>query len=144
MKAEKGDTIRVEYEGKLEDGSVFDSTEKHGGKPLEFKVGAGQMIPGFDKAVEGMSVGDTKTVTIKPGEAYGERMDQLVKLVPKDQFPKGVKIKPGLELDLSMPNGINLKVRVVRVDKKGAWVDMNHPLAGKTLVFKVKLLEIVS
>jgi peptidylprolyl isomerase len=144
MKAEKGDTVKVEYEGKLEDGSIFDSTEKHDGKPLEFKLGGGQMIPGFDKAVEGMSVGESKTVTIKPEEAYGEHMDTLIKVVPKDQFPHGMKIKPGLVLGITMPNGINLSVKVLKVDKKGAWVDMNHPLAGKTLVFKVKLLEIVS
>jgi FKBP-type peptidyl-prolyl cis-trans isomerase 2 len=142
MKAEKGDTVKVEYEGKLENGEVFDSTEKHGGKPLEFKVGAGQMIPGFDKSVEGMSVGETKEVTLKPPEAYGEHKPFLVRMIPAEHLPKGQKLKAGMMVGMRMPNGINIEAKVLKVTKKGAEIDMNHPLAGKSLTFKIKLVEI--
>jgi FKBP-type peptidyl-prolyl cis-trans isomerase 2 len=144
MKAEKGDTVKVEYEGKLEDGEVFDSTEKHGGKPLEFKIGAGQMIPGFDKAVEGMSVGETKNVTLKPSEAYGDHKPFLVRQIPTESLPKDQKLKAGMMIGMHMPNGINIEAKIVKVTKKGADIDMNHPLAGKTLLFKVKLVDINS
>ncbi len=139
-----GDKVKVEYEGKLENGDVFDSTEKHGGEPLEFKVSGGQMIPGFDKAVEGMKIGEEKTVTLKPSQAYGEHKPELVRLIPKDHLPKERELKAGMVLGMQMPNGINLEVRVVKVTEKGAEVDMNHPLAGKTLVFKIKVVGITS
>ncbi len=142
MKAEKGDTVKVEYEGKLEDGEVFDSTEKHGGKPLEFKVGAGQMIPGFDRAVEGMSVGERKEVKLKASEAYGEHKPFLVRTIPSEHLPKGQTLKAGMMVGMRMPNGINIEARVLKITKKGAEVDMNHPLAGKSLIFSIKLLEI--
>lgn len=142
MTVKKGDTAKVEYEGKLEDGEVFDSTEKHDGEPLEFKVGAGQMIPGFDKAVVGMKVGDEKNVTLKPSEAYGEHKPFLVRQIPKESIPPGNGIKAGMMLGMHMPNGINIEAKVIKVTKKGADVDMNHPLAGKTLTFKIKVVEI--
>jgi len=142
MTLKKGDTVKVEYEGKLEDGNVFDSTEKHGGEPLEFKVGAGQMIPGFDKAVVGMKFGDEKAVTLKPSEAYGEHKPFLVRQIPKESLPPGNGIKAGMMLGMHMPNGINIEAKVIRVTKRGADVDMNHPLAGKTLTFKIKVVKI--
>ncbi len=144
MKAEKGDTVKVEYEGKLENGEIFDSTEKHNNEPLEFKIGAGQMIPGFDKAVEGMSVGETKTITLKPSEAYGDMKDYLIRDIPNESLPKNMKFEKGVMIGMTMPNGINLKAKVVAVNKKSIKVDMNHPLAGKTLTFKVKLVEVSS
>ncbi|MBN1896245.1 MAG: peptidylprolyl isomerase [Candidatus Aenigmarchaeota archaeon] len=144
MKAEKGDTVKVEYEGKLENGEIFDSTEKHNSEPLEFKIGAGQMIPGFDKAVEGMSVGETKTITLKPSEAYGDMKDYLIRDIPGESLPKNMKFEKGIMIGMTMPNGINLEAKVVAVNKKSIKVDMNHPLAGKTLTFKVKLVEVSS
>lgn len=142
MKAEKGDTVNVEYEGRFEDGEVFDSTEKHGGEPLEFKIGAGQMIPGFDKAVEGMSVGESKEVTLKAKDAYGEQKDYLVRDIPKASLPGKMKLEKGMTIGMTMPNGINIEARVLSVGKSGIKVDMNHPLAGKTLIFKIKLKEV--
>ena len=142
MAIKKGDTVKVEYEGKLEGGEVFDSTEKHGGEPLEFKAGAGQMIPGFDKAVVGMKVGGEKTVTLKPPEAYGEYKPFLVRQIPKESLPTENVIKAGMMLGMHMPNGINIEAKVLKVTKKGADVDMNHPLAGKTLTFRFKVVEI--
>jgi len=140
MKVKKGDTIKVEYEGRFEDGEVFDSSEKHG-EPLEFEVGSGMMIKGFDEAVVGMEKGEEKEVKVKSADAYGERMDEMVKDFPKDKMPKG-DIKPGVMLTMVHPSGAQLLAKVVEVKDDTVKIDLNHPLAGKDLVFKIKVVGV--
>ena len=141
MAVKDGDKIKVEYEGKLEDGTVFDASEKHG-KPLEFMVGAKQLIKGFDEAVIGMKKGEEKTVTLKPDQAYGDNNPEMIKKVPKDQFPAGKEPKAGLMLVMGLPNGTQIPAKITAVDDKEVTLDLNHPLAGKTLIFKIKVVEI--
>ncbi len=141
MAIKKGDKIKVEYEGKLENGKVFDSSAKVG-KPLEFEVGAGKIIPGFDKAVVGMKKGEEKGIKIEPKDAYGEPNSQLVKKIPKDQLPKDKEVKKGMVLGLSMPNGAQMPATVKEVSDKDITLDLNHPLAGKTLSFKIKVVDV--
>jgi FKBP-type peptidyl-prolyl cis-trans isomerase 2 len=137
----KGDKIKVEYEGKLEDGTVFDSSEKTG-KPLEFEVGSGTIIPGFDNAVVGMKKGEEKEVKIEAKDAYGEPNPQMIKKIPKDQLPEDKEIKPGMVLAVSMPNGAQMPVKVKEVSDNDVTLDLNHPLAGKNLDFKIKIVDI--
>ena len=142
MAIKKGDKIRVEYTGTLEDGTVFDSSEKHN-KPLEFTVGEKQVIVGVDNVVIGMNKGDEKEVTITPAEAYGAHNPQLIQKVPKDQLPQDKEPKAGMILLASLPNGEQVPVKILEVSDKEVTLDMNHPLAGKTLKFKLKILEIL-
>ncbi len=143
MVIKKGDKIKVEYTGTLEDGSVFDSTA-HGdhSHPLEFEVGSGQIIKGFDDAVIGMKKGEEKEITLKPSEAYGEPRDDLIRDVPKDQLPKDPTPKEGMTLIMQAPNGMKFPMKIVGVTDTNVKVDLNHPLAGKTLKFKIKVVEI--
>ncbi len=140
MPVEKGNKVKIEYTGTLEDGTVFDSSEKHG-KPLEFEAGAGLVIPGFDKAVLGMEKDEEKEVTIKPEEGYGERKEELVKAVPRDKMPKEVEPKEGLMLIMATPDGHQIPTKIVKVEDTTITLDMNHPLAGKTLKFKIKVID---
>jgi len=139
-KVVKGNKIKVEYTGTLDDGSVFDSSEKHG-TPLEFEAGAGQVIPGFDDAIMGMKVGEEKDVTLPPEQAYGELNPQLRKEIPKTQLPAG-NYKKGMMLALNMPDGNQLPATIVAVSDSNITLDFNSPLAGKTLHFKLKVVEI--
>ena len=139
MKVEKGNKLKVEYTGTLEDGTVFDSSEKHG-QPLEFEVGTGQLIKGFDEGVIGMEKGEEKEITIPADQAYGQPRDELVQKVPKDKLPED--IKEGALLISKLPNGQQIPAKIVKIEDKEVIVDLNHPLAGKTLKFKVKVLEI--
>ena len=141
MPVKKGDKIKVEYEGKLEDGTVFDSSKTHG-KPLEFEVGSGKVIKGFDEGVVGMEVNEEKEIKIDAKDAYGEHKPELIKKVPREQFPKEQEPKPGMFVMMGLPNGAQLPVKIIDVDEKEVTLDLNHPLAGKNLIFKVKLLEI--
>ena len=141
MAAKKGDMVQIEYEGKLEDGTIFDSSVNHGA-PLEFEVGSGQLIPGFENAVMGMNVGEEKTITLQPVEAYGERNPQLVKEVPRQALPPG-DIKAGMMLGVKMPNGTQLPARITNVTDSMVTIDINPPLAGKVLIFKIKVVGIV-
>lgn len=136
----KGDKIKVDYTGSLEDGKVFDSSEKHG-QPLEFEAGAGVVVKGFDNAVIGMSVGEEKTVTLKSEEAYGEPNPQAIQKVPVDKFPK--EAKEGMMIGVPLANGQQIPARIIKVDEKEVTIDMNHLLAGKTLIFKIKIVEIL-
>jgi len=142
MPVKKGDKIKVEYEGKLEDGTVFDSSEKHG-QPLEFEVGGGQMIKGFDEAVVGMEKDEEKEITLQPEDAYGQPNPELVKEVPRDQLPEGDP-KPGMMLGITLPNGMQLPAKIVDVSDDKVKIDLNHPLSGKVLTFKIKIVEISS
>jgi len=143
MTVKKGDKIKVDYEGKLEDGSVFDSS-KHGdhSHPLEFEVGEGKIIKGFDEGVIGMEIGDEKEITIKPEDGYGMPNPELTQKIPKDKIPPGQEIKPGMILALGAPDGRQVPATVKEVSDTEVTIDINHPLAGKTLIFNVKLLEI--
>ena len=138
--AKSGDTVRVHYTGTLDDGTVFDSSQ--GRAPLEFTVGIGQVIPGFDEAVTGMAPGEEKTVTIPSGEAYGEHRPEMLATVPRAQFPPEIEPEIGQELQVSQ-DGQNFVVRVVEVGEDQVTLDANHPLAGEDLTFKLELVEIV-
>lgn len=142
MAVKKGDKVKVDYVGTFEDGTVFDASEKHG-QPLEFEVGAGQMIAGFDEAVVGMKVGEEKNITIKPEDAYGVHNPELTKKIPKAAI-KGMDEEPkaGMMLGLAAPDGRQFAVKILKVDEKEITIDLNHPLAGKTLKFKLKLLSV--
>jgi peptidylprolyl isomerase len=135
--AKSGDTVNVHYTGKLDDGTVFDSSE--GKEPLTFKLGEKQVIPGFEDGIVGMSEGDSKSIVIPPDEAYGPRHDQLVQKFPKDQLPLGVNPEVGQRLQMQRPDGQTVQVKVSEVDEESMTIDANHPLAGQTLYFEVKL-----
>lgn len=141
MAVKKGDKVKVDYTGTLEDGTVFDSSEKHG-EPLEFEVGAGQMIKGFDDAVVGMKSGDEKDITLKPEDAYGDPNPQLVKDIPREQLPKDVELKEGMMLGMTLPNGTQIPAKITEVAGSSVKIDLNHPLSGKVLKFKIKLVEV--
>ena len=143
MAVQKGNKVKVEYEGKFETGEVFDSSEK-AGKPLEFEAGEGQVIPGFDNALIGMEKGEEKEVTIEAKDAYGERREELKQEVPKEKLPQEAELKPGMMLMVGTPDGKQMPVVITEITDKGAMIDFNHPLAGKKLIFKIKLVDILS
>jgi peptidylprolyl isomerase len=138
--AQDGDIVKVHYTGTLEDGTQFDSSA--GSDPLEFTVGAGQMIPGFEDAVRGMKVGETKTVTIPADEAYGQWDPQLVIEVEKSQFPEDINPEIGDELYVTLQNGNIAKIKVVDLSETTVTIDANPELAGKDLTFKIELVEL--
>ncbi len=135
---QQGQTIKVHYEGKLEDGTVFDSSRER--EPLTFTVGAGQVIKGFDQAVLGMNVGDKKTITIPPGEAYGEWNRERLQELPKEKIPPE-GLKEGATLLFKSEQG-SFPVQVYEIKDTTVILDLNHPLAGKTLTFDIELVEI--
>ena len=139
-KAKSNDTVKVHYTGKLTTGQVFDSSLER--EPLQFVVGAGQMIKGFDEAVNGMEVNEKKTVTIPSAEAYGERNDELIQDVPKTQLPADMKPEVGQTLVATNEQGKQTHVLVAEVGDDHIKIDANHPLAGKDLVFEIELVEI--
>jgi peptidylprolyl isomerase len=148
-KVKEGDRVRVHYTGRLDDGSVFDSSEcaedecgcEHG--PLEFTIGTGDVIPGFDKGVKGMSVGETKTVHIPVEEAYGERIEEMVAVVPRGDLPPGMTPEAGQQLEVTQENGELFQVVVTEVTDQTITIDANHPLAGQALNFDLRLVEII-
>lgn len=137
--ARSGDTVRVHYTGKLEDGTVFDSSR--GREPLEFTLGTGQVIPGFDEAVTGMAPGEEKSITIPADEAYGPRRDEMVVTVDRGQFPDNIQPQPGQQLQM-VQDGQTMVVTVRDVSDENVTLDANHPLAGKDLSFDLELVEI--
>ena len=137
--ARTGDTVRVHYRGTLDDGSVFDSSE--GRDPLEFTLGSGQVIPGFDVAVTGMSVGDERTVTIPAAEAYGTHRDDLVLVVGRENLPPDMQVEIGDRLQLDQ-GGHSFAVMVTDLTDSEITLDANHPLAGRDLTFALQLVEI--
>ena len=143
MSIKNGDSVSLDYEGKLEDGTIFDSS-KHGdhSHPLNFKVGANMVIPGFEKAVIGMKVGEKKTFTINPKEAYGEIREEFKKKIPRSALPKEGNPEVGMVLALATPTGEQFPARICEVNKEDIVIDLNHPLAGKKLIFDIKILEI--
>ena len=139
--AKSGDTVKIHYTGTLDDGTQFDSSQ--GREPLEFEVGSGQVIPGFDKAVEGMAVGDSKNVRIEPDEAYGPRHEQLVQEVDRSLLPDDLDPREGMTLQSNSPDGQTMQFMVTAVAEETITVDANHPLAGQALSFDIELVEIV-
>jgi FKBP-type peptidyl-prolyl cis-trans isomerase 2 len=137
----EGDLVRVHYTGKLTNGEPFDSST--GREPLEFTVGAGQMIKGFDAAMPGMSVGEKKTINILPGDAYGEKDEQAMIEFPKTNIPADMKLEPGMQLQLRNESGQPFPVTVAEIKDDVVVLDANHMLAGKELVFDIELMEIV-
>ncbi len=139
-KAKKGDVVKVHYTGKLNSGEQFDSSA--GRAPLEFTVGAGQMIPGFDAAIPGMSLGEKKTIIIAPENAYGEKNAEAIIEFPKSNIPSDMKLEPGMKLQLRNEAGQPIPVIVTEVKDEIVVLDANHELAGKELVFDIELVDI--
>jgi peptidylprolyl isomerase len=138
--AKNGDNVKVHYTGKLTSGEQFDSSA--GREPLEFTVGAGQMIKGFDLAIPGMAVGDKKTINIAAADGYGERSEEAVIPFPKENVPADMKLEPGMQLTLSNQHGQPVPVVVLEVMEDVIMLDANHFLAGKELVFDIELVAI--
>ena len=138
--ADNGNTVKVHYTGKLEDGTVFDSSE--GRDPLEVKLGTNAIIPGFEKGLMGMEVGDKKTITIPSEEGYGPRRDELIMEVDKSAFPENITPEVGLQLQMQREDGQNLPVTIAKIEDEKITLDANFPLAGKTLIFDVEMMEV--
>ncbi|WP_289035523.1 peptidylprolyl isomerase [uncultured Roseibium sp.] len=135
-----GDSVAIHYKGTLSDGTVFDSSE--GRDPLQFTVGSGQIIPGLDKALPGMTVGEEKTVNIPFEEAYGAKDPNATQPVPRDQFPTDIPLEVGTQLQVQTPDGQLMTVSIVEVGEENVVLDANHPLAGKDLTFEFSLVSI--
>ena len=138
--ATKGNKVKVHYTGTLEDKTVFDSSRER--EPLEFTVGAGQMIQGFDDAVLGMKVGETKNVTIPSDKAYGPKKEEAMVNVPKSQLPEGMTPEVGMQLEATQQDGRKQVLVVAKVEEEEVVLDANHPLAGKDLIFDIELMEV--
>ena len=139
MPIKKGDTVRAHYTGTLDDGTVFDSSRER--EPLEFELGKGMLIPGFEAAVEGREAGETVTVTIPPEEAYGEADEELIFTVPRAQVPDHIPLNVGVPLQLSNEQG-QMDVTITEVGADEITLDANHPLAGKTLTFEIEIVSV--
>ena len=138
----KGDTIKIHYHGTLNDGSIFDSSKQR--EPLEFEVGSGMVIPGFDDGVMNMKVGDVKTINIPFAEAYGPVQEEMIIDFPRNQFPEDMQPEAGMQLQMSDKSGQNFPVVVVSANDEIVKLDANHPLAGKDLTFELELIDISS
>ena len=139
MPAKPGDTVRVHYRGTLADGSEFDSSA--GRDPLEFTVGSGQVIPGFDAAVDGLAVGETVKVTIPAADAYGEHHEDALQEVPREMFAEDPQM--GWMVELASPDGQRLAATIAEVKEETVTLDFNHPMAGKDLTFEIELVGVV-
>lgn len=145
--AKKGDRVKVHYTGKLDDGSIFDSSECGDSDcgcsgPLEFTVGEGEVIPGFDQAVEGMSIDETRSVHISVDQAYGERMEEMVAQVPRGELPADMVPEVGQQLEVTQEDGNIFQVVITEVTDDQVTIDANHPLAGQNLNFDIRLVAI--
>jgi peptidylprolyl isomerase len=146
--AKTGDRVKVHYTGRLDDGSVFDSSEckedqcgcDHG--PMEFTIGSGEVIPGFDSGVVGLTVGESKTIHIPVDEAYGDRNEEMVVKVPRNELPPEMNPEVGQQLEVTQEDGQVFMVTVVEVNDDSITLDANHPLAGQALNFDIRLVEI--
>lgn len=139
--AKKGDTVKVHYTGKLGDGTVFDTSADR--EPLEFTVGEGAVIPGFELAVIGLQPGESRETTIDADNAYGQRNGDLVTEVKREQLPQDLQVSVGQQLQVGMANGQNAIVLVTDVSDASITIDANHPLAGQDLTFSIELVEIL-
>ena len=138
--AKQGDTVKIHYTGRLHDGSVFDSSS--GREPLQFTIGSGQVIPGFEDAVTGMNTGENKTVEIPCKKAYGERNPSMVMEVNRRYVPPDINPEVGLRLQMGSPSGELVNVEVIEVNEENITLDANPPLAGEDLTFDIELVEI--
>ncbi len=137
-----GDTVKVHYTGTLDDGQMFDTSE--GADPLVFTVGAGQVIPGFDQALLGMQIGETKKIVIPPTQAYGERQEELIQTISRDQFNlNGVEPELGMGIEMHTPEG-SIPLVIAEITETTVTLDANHPLAGEELHFALTLVEIAA
>ena len=142
QQVKSGDKVKVHYHGKLRSGETFDSSD--GREPLEFTVGGGQVIKGFDQGVMGMQVGDKKTVEIPVEDAYGEKSEEMVVEFPKNQFPPEMNQEVGMQLMMNNGSGQQFPVTVTEVKEESVILDANHPLSGEDLIFDIELVEIVN
>lgn len=134
----QGDKVKIHYTGTLNDGTVFDSSE--GREPLEFTIGNNQVIPGFENGVREMKLNEEKTIRIRPEDAYGQKNDKLVMKMQRDKFPKD--IETGGRLLLKGPNGEQIPAHISDISEDSVTIDLNHPLAGKELNFRLRLVSI--
>lgn len=139
--AQQGDIVRINYSGRLVDGTQFDSSE--GRAPLEFTLGQGQVIKGLEQHVSGMEPGQKSTVTIPVADAYGPRRDEAIQTLDRSKVPNGVDLKIGTQLQARTSDGGMLPITVVSLDEQSVTVDANHPLAGQDLVFDVEVVDVV-
>jgi len=139
--AKNGDTVKVHYTGKLEDGTVFDTSVER--DPLQFTIGQGQVIPGFEQAVVGMNPGESKTSKIPADKAYGPHRKEMILVVDRNQIPVELKPKVGQQLQSRQAEGRTIRVTVTDVSESSVTLDANHPLAGKDLTFDIQLVEVV-
>jgi FKBP-type peptidyl-prolyl cis-trans isomerase 2 len=140
QQVKKGDTVKVHYHGKLTNGTTFDSSE--GREPLEFEVGSGMVIPGFDEGVTGMVIGDKKTIHIPADQAYGQKEEHMIMEFPRDRFPADMVPEVGMQLNMSNGSGQNFPVVITEVREAVVVLDANHPLAGEDLIFDLELVSI--
>lgn len=138
--AKAGDTVKVHYTGTLDDGTLFDSSEER--EPLEFQLGNGRVIAGFEDAVVGMSVGESRTTRIASEDAYGVHHTEMVLQVPRGQFPSNIEPELNQQLQLQQPDGTAFAVTVTNIEDNIITLDANHPLAGQALNFEIRLVEI--
>jgi FKBP-type peptidyl-prolyl cis-trans isomerase 2 len=136
----KGDTVQVHYTGKLDDGTVFDSSQDR--EPLAFVVGEGRVIPGFEQGVIGMEPAEAKTIKIASDEAYGSHRAELILTVSKEQFPDHIEPAPGMQLQLQLQEGQPAQAVITEVSEAEVTLDANHPLAGQDLTFDIQLVAI--
>lgn len=140
QQAKKGDKVKIHYHGKLIDGNTFDSSA--GREPLEFEIGSGQVIAGFDDGVTGMTIGEKKTINIPAELAYGEKQEQMIMEFPITQFPEDMVPEVGMQIEMNNGAGQNFPVVIVEIKDEIVVLDANHPLAGKELIFDLELIEI--
>ncbi len=138
--AKAGDTVQVHYTGKLKDGTIFDTSVNR--EPLEFTMGQGMMIPGFEAAVDGMEVGNSKVTTIPVEEAYGPASEDMLVEVERKEIPADIELQEGLQLTMHQQNGQPIPVIVKKVTETTVTLDANHPLAGEDLIFEIELVKI--
>ncbi len=138
--ANEGDEVQVHYTGKLEDGTIFDSSED--GEPLSFTIGENRVIPGFEEAVTGMEPGDTKTTEVEPEQAYGEHREDMVMEMDREQIPGEVDPEVGQQLQLRLENGQTVPVLITALGEDSVTIDANHPLAGRKLIFDIEVVDI--
>ncbi len=136
----EGDRVQVHYTGKLQSGEVFDSSQ--GREPLDLTIGEGKIIPGFEQALLGMQTGDKKSFDLTPDQAFGERKDELVHVIQKEQIPSDIKLEIGMQLALEGQQKEPIPAQVVDISESTVTLDTNHPLAGKDIIFEVDVVEI--
>ena len=136
-----GDTVKIHYTGKLEDGTIFDTSTKR--DPLQFIIGAGQVVSGFEQAIVGMNTSESKTVKVPADKAYGPHREEMVLVVDRNKIPKNLKLELGQELQIPQEDGQKTIVAVTNISESSVTLDANHPLAGKDLTFDIQLIEIL-